>query len=84
MPRITALDHQNTRNYIPIILDEFDQPIKNTLKLLEKRYFHESRVVSQNFENMNYINAKFESIEFDCLLKVNEKIVPRFVLEFSS
>ncbi|GJW41954.1 hypothetical protein Tco_0070753 [Tanacetum coccineum] len=31
---------------------------------------------------MNYINAKFESIGFECLLKINEKIVPRFVLEF--
>ncbi|GJR31922.1 zf-CCHC domain-containing protein [Tanacetum coccineum] len=33
---------------------------------------------------MNYINAKFESIGFECLLKINEKIVPRFVLEFYS
>ncbi|GJS26769.1 hypothetical protein Tco_0487389 [Tanacetum coccineum] len=33
---------------------------------------------------MNYINAKFESIGFECLLKLNEKIVPRFVLEFYS
>ncbi|GJS85678.1 hypothetical protein Tco_0752219 [Tanacetum coccineum] len=84
MPRITELDHQNTRNYIPIISNEFDQPLQNTLKLLEKRYFHEDRVVSHNFENMNSINAKFESIGFECLLKINEKIVPRFVLEFYS
>ncbi|GKA89162.1 hypothetical protein Tco_0810974 [Tanacetum coccineum] len=33
---------------------------------------------------MNYINAKFESIGFECLLKINEKIVPHFVLEFYS
>nr|GEW45974.1 integrase, catalytic region, zinc finger, CCHC-type, peptidase aspartic, catalytic [Tanacetum cinerariifolium] len=33
---------------------------------------------------MNYINAKFESIGFECLLKLNEKIVPRLVLEFYS
>ncbi|GJY81199.1 hypothetical protein Tco_0493950 [Tanacetum coccineum] len=33
---------------------------------------------------MNYINAKFESIGFECLLKINDKIVPRFVLEFYS
>nr|GEV12591.1 DNA helicase Pif1-like protein [Tanacetum cinerariifolium] len=84
MPRITGLDHQNTRNYIPIISNEFDQPLQNTLKLLEKRYFHKGWVVSQNFENMNYINAKFESIGFECLLKLNEKIIPRFALEFYS
>ncbi|GKA25815.1 hypothetical protein Tco_0711924 [Tanacetum coccineum] len=33
---------------------------------------------------MNYINTKFESIGFECLLKINEKIIPRFVLEFYS
>ncbi|GJZ12065.1 retrovirus-related pol polyprotein from transposon TNT 1-94 [Tanacetum coccineum] len=84
MPLITGLDHQNTRNYIPIISNEFDQPLQSTLKLLEKRYFHEGRVVSHNFQNMNYLNAKFESIGFECLLKINEQIVPRFVLEFYS
>ncbi|GJQ92557.1 hypothetical protein Tco_0003696 [Tanacetum coccineum] len=31
---------------------------------------------------MSHIRAKFESIDFDCLLKINEQIVPRFVLEF--
>ncbi|GKD81216.1 hypothetical protein Tco_1348055 [Tanacetum coccineum] len=41
MPRITGLDHQNTHNYIPIISNEFDHPLQNTLKLLENRYFHE-------------------------------------------
>ncbi|GJQ90255.1 hypothetical protein Tco_0001394 [Tanacetum coccineum] len=51
---------------------------------LEKRYFHEGRVVSQNFENRSHIHAKFESIGFNCLLNINEQIVPRFVLEFYS
>ncbi|GJT03121.1 hypothetical protein Tco_0824290 [Tanacetum coccineum] len=49
---------------------------------LEKWYFHEGRVVSPNFKNMSHIRAKFESIGFDCLLDINEQIVPRFVLEF--
>nr|GEW93678.1 pentatricopeptide repeat-containing protein [Tanacetum cinerariifolium] len=48
------------------------------------RYFHEGRVVSQNFENMSHILAKFGLIGFDCLLDINEQIVPRFVLEFYS
>ncbi|GJY64857.1 hypothetical protein Tco_0466317 [Tanacetum coccineum] len=33
---------------------------------------------------MNYINAMFESIRFECLLKIKEQIVPWFVLEFYS
>ncbi|GJW15767.1 hypothetical protein Tco_0019900 [Tanacetum coccineum] len=84
MPRITGLDHQNTRNYIPLISNEFNQPLRNTIASLEKWYFHEGRVVSQNFENMSHIRAKFGLIGFDCLLNINEQIVPRFVLEFYS
>ncbi|GJX72048.1 retrovirus-related pol polyprotein from transposon TNT 1-94 [Tanacetum coccineum] len=82
MPRATGLDHQKTRNYIPLISNEFNQPLLNTMANLEKWYFHEGRVVSPNFENMSHIRAKFESIGFDCLLDINEQIVPRFVLEF--
>ncbi|GJR54184.1 hypothetical protein Tco_1404705 [Tanacetum coccineum] len=33
---------------------------------------------------MSHIRAKFESIDFDCLLNINKQIVPRFVLEFYS
>ncbi|GJW59611.1 hypothetical protein Tco_0108946 [Tanacetum coccineum] len=33
---------------------------------------------------MSHICAKFESIDFDCLLNLNEQIVPHFVLEFYS
>ncbi|GJX16876.1 hypothetical protein Tco_0217708 [Tanacetum coccineum] len=33
---------------------------------------------------MSHIRAKFESIDFDCLLNINEQIVPCFVLEFYS
>ncbi|GJS76605.1 hypothetical protein Tco_0726486 [Tanacetum coccineum] len=82
MPRATGLDHQKTRNYIPLISNEFNQPLLNTMANLEKGYFYEGRVVSPNFKNMSHIRAKFESIDFDCLLDINEQIVPRFVLEF--
>ncbi|GJU65737.1 hypothetical protein Tco_1247572 [Tanacetum coccineum] len=51
---------------------------------LEKQYFHKGRIVSQNFENMSHIRGKFESIGFDCLVNINEQIVPRFVIEFYS
>ncbi|GKA09630.1 hypothetical protein Tco_0688961 [Tanacetum coccineum] len=33
---------------------------------------------------MSHIRAKFGQIGFDCLLNINEQIVPRFVLEFYS
>ncbi|GKB47573.1 hypothetical protein Tco_0898326 [Tanacetum coccineum] len=82
MPRAPGLDHQKTQNYIPLISNEFNQPLLNTMANLEKWYFHEGRVVSLNFENMSHIRAKFKSIGFDCLLDIHEQIVPRFVLEF--
>ncbi|GKB77677.1 hypothetical protein Tco_0944572 [Tanacetum coccineum] len=83
MPRATALDHQKTRNYIPSISNEFNQIIiQHTMACLEKHYFHKGRVVSPKFENMSQIRAKFRTINFDCLLDINEQIVPRFVLEF--
>ncbi|GJU07483.1 hypothetical protein Tco_1123913 [Tanacetum coccineum] len=83
MPRRTALDHQKTKDYIPLISNEFNQTtIRNIMASFEKRYFHEGRVISPNFENMSQIRAKFESINFDCLLDINKQIVPRFVLEF--
>ncbi|GKD19896.1 retrovirus-related pol polyprotein from transposon TNT 1-94 [Tanacetum coccineum] len=44
MPRATSLDHQKTRDYIPLISNDFNQPLRNTFSLLEKRYFHEGRV----------------------------------------
>ncbi|GKE12135.1 hypothetical protein Tco_1415686 [Tanacetum coccineum] len=84
MPPITLLDHQKTQNCIPLISSEFNQPLRNTIANLEKQYFHEGRVVSQNFENMSHIHAKFKSIDFDCLLNLNEQIVPSFILEFYS
>ncbi|GJZ62094.1 hypothetical protein Tco_0618231 [Tanacetum coccineum] len=33
---------------------------------------------------MSHIRAKFESIDFDCLLNLNEQIIHHFVLEFYS
>ena len=84
MPRCNAIDHNLTRNYIPSISNEFDQPLKNTLALLKKRKFHEGRVIGNNFENLEVIRTKFREINFDCLLNINELIIPRFVLEFYS
>ena len=59
MPRSGALDHQLTLNYIPSISSEFNQPLKHTLALLEKRKFYEGRVISHDFENLEAIRAKF-------------------------
>ncbi|GKB47578.1 hypothetical protein Tco_0898331 [Tanacetum coccineum] len=84
MPRKTADDHQNTRNYIPIISHEYTSPLKEMLRNLESRCIHEGRVVYPNFANLVYVGSMFSHIGFDCLLEINEQICPRFVLEFYS
>ncbi|GJY81354.1 retrovirus-related pol polyprotein from transposon TNT 1-94 [Tanacetum coccineum] len=39
MPRATSLDHQKTRNNIPIISNEFNQPLLNIMENLENGTF---------------------------------------------
>ncbi|GJX30452.1 hypothetical protein Tco_0238531 [Tanacetum coccineum] len=39
MPRATGLDHQKTRNYIPLISNELCQPLLNTMANLENDIF---------------------------------------------
>ena len=46
--------------------------------------FHEGRRVYGDYCDMNYLDAMFELVHLDCLYKINEQNVPRFVLEFYS
>ncbi|GJS69119.1 hypothetical protein Tco_0701960 [Tanacetum coccineum] len=84
MPRKTAEDHQNTKSYILIISHEYTSPLREMLINLENRCIHEGRVVFPNFDYLFYVESMFSHIGFDCLLKINEKICPRFILEFYS
>ncbi|GKB89683.1 hypothetical protein Tco_0961955 [Tanacetum coccineum] len=84
MPRKSSEDHKNTRVYRPIISHEYRTPIKEKLRDLESRYIHEGRVVFDNFTDLNYVRSLFHFVEFECLLEINEKICPRFFLEFYS
>ncbi|GKC19798.1 hypothetical protein Tco_1021948 [Tanacetum coccineum] len=51
---------------------------------LENRCIHEGRVVYPDFNDLVYVESMFTHIGFDCLLKINEQICPRFILEFYS
>ncbi|GJT80073.1 hypothetical protein Tco_1054415 [Tanacetum coccineum] len=54
------------------------------LKNLESRCIHEGRVVFLDFDDMVYVRPMFGNIGFECLLEINEQIVPHFILEFYS
>ncbi|PWA64166.1 DNA helicase Pif1-like protein [Artemisia annua] len=60
------------------------EPIKEAFQNVETRHFHEGRRVFADYTDMNYLNSMFQLIHLDCIYRVNEKIVPQFVLEFYS
>ncbi|GKC71141.1 hypothetical protein Tco_1117024 [Tanacetum coccineum] len=51
---------------------------------LESRCIYDGRVVFPDFDDLVYVGSMFSHIGFDCLLKINEQIYPRFILEFYS
>ncbi|GJV54568.1 hypothetical protein Tco_1455573 [Tanacetum coccineum] len=67
-----------------MISHEYRSPIKERLRNLESRYIHEGRVVLEDFADLNYVRYLFHFLEFECLLKINDQICPRFILEFYS
>ncbi|GJV60077.1 retrovirus-related pol polyprotein from transposon TNT 1-94 [Tanacetum coccineum] len=84
MPRKTAKDHKNTRSYILIISNEYNSPLNEMLTNLENHYMHEGRVVYSDFDDLVYVRSMFSHIGFECLLDINEKIIPHFILKFYS
>ncbi|GJU13573.1 hypothetical protein Tco_1135969 [Tanacetum coccineum] len=84
IPRKTIEDHQNTKSYIPKISHEYTPPLKEMLKNLKSCCIHEGLVVYSDFDDMVYVSSMFGHIGFECLLEINEQIVPRFILEFYS
>ncbi|GKB67498.1 hypothetical protein Tco_0928910 [Tanacetum coccineum] len=56
---------------------------KEIYKSLEHHLFHEGRVVDPSYlEDQPNLCPTFTAIGFDCLLDINEKIFPIFVLQF--
>ncbi|GJU17439.1 hypothetical protein Tco_1145405 [Tanacetum coccineum] len=70
MPRLTASDQKNTRDYISTISNEYNQPLKNDFEIIENRYIPEGQVVDPDYDDMVYLNTMFGMIDFDCLLKI--------------
>ncbi|GJQ90161.1 zf-CCHC domain-containing protein [Tanacetum coccineum] len=49
-----------------------------------KTLSHEGRVVDQLYYKSNDIEQLFTNVHFNCLFKINEPIVPQFILDFYS
>ncbi|GJZ80030.1 hypothetical protein Tco_0644867 [Tanacetum coccineum] len=86
MPRATTTDISRTKSYIPKVskIPGISPTIAKFYKSIKNRNIHEGRVVDQAYYKSNNIERLFTNIRFDCLFKINEPIVPRFILDFYS
>ncbi|GKA74427.1 hypothetical protein Tco_0780729 [Tanacetum coccineum] len=86
MPRATSTDISLTKSYIPKVskIPGISPTIAKFYKSIENHNIHEGRVVDQVYYKSNNIEHLFTNIRFNCLFKINEPIVPRFILDFYS
>ena len=84
MPPATYYDQKDTLNYLPKHHKTKGLSTEQVkiFKALEKRYVHEGRTIDPSFLEGTNIRQQLAAINFDCLLDIDEPIVPRFVLEF--
>ncbi|GJY05428.1 hypothetical protein Tco_0371368 [Tanacetum coccineum] len=78
-------DHQDIAYYIPKYhkTPGLSEDEKGIYKNLERRYFHEGRVVHPSYlDDQPNLCQTSVAIKFDCLLVINEQICPVFVLQF--
>ncbi|GKC17675.1 hypothetical protein Tco_1014457 [Tanacetum coccineum] len=59
-----------------------DEEVRESYRTLEKRLFHEGRIVTPSFISEKYMLPFFQPIGLEPFLTFNETICPRFVVEF--
>ncbi|GJW80951.1 hypothetical protein Tco_0144926, partial [Tanacetum coccineum] len=85
MPKFIHLDHHDTAHYIPMYHQTggFNGHRREVYKSLVSRLFHKGHTIDSTFLNdQPNLRPTFAAIGFDCLLEINEKICPIFVLQF--
>ncbi|GJV54256.1 hypothetical protein Tco_1449997 [Tanacetum coccineum] len=85
MPKSIHLDHHDTAHYVPMYhrTRGFTGHEREVYKSLVSRLIHEGRVIDSTFlDDQPNLRSTFAAIGFDCLLNIDEKICPIFVLQF--
>ncbi|GKA90668.1 hypothetical protein Tco_0812538 [Tanacetum coccineum] len=59
-----------------------DEELRESYRTLEKRLFHEGRIVTPSFISENNMLPFFQAVGLEPFLTLNEPICPRFVVEF--
>ncbi|GJW54523.1 hypothetical protein Tco_0098608 [Tanacetum coccineum] len=78
------VDYKRTKDYLPRVhrSRQMDEELRDSYRTLEKRLFHEGRIVTPSFIAKNNMLPFFQAIGFEPFLTLNEPICPRFVVEF--
>nr|GEX81667.1 hypothetical protein [Tanacetum cinerariifolium] len=85
MPKSIHLDHHDTAHYILMYhrTRGFTGHESEVYKSLVSHLFHEGRVIEPtNLDDQPNLCPTFTTIGFECLLNINEKICPIFMLQF--
>nr|GEZ51581.1 hypothetical protein [Tanacetum cinerariifolium] len=59
-----------------------DEELRESYRTLEKRLFHEGRIVTPSFISENNMLPFFQAVGLKPFLTLNEPICPRFIVEF--
>ncbi|GJR90340.1 hypothetical protein Tco_0214351 [Tanacetum coccineum] len=85
MPKSIHLDHRDTAHYIPMYhrIGGFTGHEREVYKSLVLCLIYEGRVIDSTFlDDQPNLRPTFAAIGSDCLLNIDEKIYPIFVLQF--
>ena len=82
MPPLTHYDHKDTIKYLPKHhkTKGLTQTQIDVFKALEKWYVHEDRTIDPSFLESTNLYTELATINFECLLEIDEPICPRFIL----
>ncbi|GJV66118.1 hypothetical protein Tco_1476946 [Tanacetum coccineum] len=85
MPKSIHVDYHDTAYYIPMYhqTQGFNEHDREIYKSLQHRLFHEGRIIDPSYlGDQPNLRPTFGAIKLDCLLDINEKICPVFILQF--
>ncbi|GJY65231.1 hypothetical protein Tco_0467469 [Tanacetum coccineum] len=78
------MDYKRTKKYLPRVhrTRNMDEELRESYRTLEKRLFHEGRIVTPSFISENNMLPFFQAVGLEHFLTLNKPICPRFVVEF--
>nr|GEV06746.1 retrovirus-related Pol polyprotein from transposon TNT 1-94 [Tanacetum cinerariifolium] len=79
-----SVNYKRTKEYLPRVhrTRQMDKELKESYRTLDKRIFHEGRIVTPSFISESNMLPFFQAVGLEPFLTLNEPICPRFVVEF--